>query len=117
MTTPSFCARAAPSKSVTPCRRSDVSDLAALVLEEQLGALRVGDDLRLVGAAVDDLAVLDSGGQRDGRRLPLCATGPGVRAGDLPLRGVTCHGLLSSVFSTLQLAPGGRSASSSWSVV
>src|SRR6476660_190883 len=104
MTTPSFCARAAPSKSVTPCRRSDVSDLAALVLEEQLGTLRVGDDLRLVRAAVDDLAVLDGGGQRDGRRLPLGATRTGVGAGDLPLRGVTCHGLLSSVFSATRSA-------------
>src|SRR6478752_6887007 len=109
MSTPSFSVSAARSTLLRVTnRRSDVGDLAALVLEEQLGALRVGDDLRLVGAAVDDLAVLDGGGQRDGRRLPLCATRAGVRTGDFPLRGVTCHGLLSSVFSAARRALGAR---------
>src|SRR6478735_12563369 len=106
MSTPSLSvrtAREAPSEraasarrgvtSVTSSgRRSDVGDLAALVLEEQLGALRVGDDLRLVRTAVDDLAVLDGLDQRGGFGLPLRATRARVGTGDLPLRGVTCHG-------------------------
>ena len=63
---------------------------AAPAWQEQLGALRVGDDLRLVRAAVDDLAVLDGLDERGNLGLPLRAAGVGVGAREAALG--NCHG-------------------------
>ena len=53
---------------------SEVLDLAALVLQVQRGAGRVGDDARLVRPRVGDLAALDRRGQRR-RASPSTASG------------------------------------------
>ena len=64
---------------------SGVSDLAALVLEEQGGTLRVLDHASAVREAVHSLSVLYGLDQRGGRGLPSRTTVTGVRARHLPL--------------------------------
>src|SRR6185312_1987903 len=62
-----------------------VGYLAALVLKEQRGACRVGDNLCLVRQAVGDTAVLNGLDQVGRGGLPLGPAGARIRAGHLPL--------------------------------
>jgi hypothetical protein len=63
----------------------NVSYLAALVLKEQRGACRVGDDLGLVRQAVGDTAVLNGLDQVGRSSLPLGPACARIRAGHFPL--------------------------------
>src|SRR4051794_27957237 len=96
ISTPSFSMSAVRSMfSPTITRRSDVGDLAALVLHEQGGACGVLDDLGAVRQAVGDLAVLDGLDERGELGFPLGPTGVRVGARLLPLR--NSHDYLSSL--------------------
>src|SRR3954469_25527090 len=86
--------------SPTITRRSDVGDLAALVLEEQGGACGILDDLGAVRKAVGDLAVLDGLDERGDLGLPLRTTRVGVAARLLPL-GNSHDSTLFLLFSAL----------------
>src|SRR4051812_37519567 len=66
--------------------RSEVLDLAPLVLQVQRGAGGIGDDPGLVRPGVGHDASGHGGGERRRRRLPLRPAGPRVAAGHLPLR-------------------------------
>src|SRR4051812_20493504 len=66
--------------------RSEVLDLAPLVLQVERGTSGIGDDPGLVRPRVGHVATGHRGGERRRRRLPLRPAGPRVTAGHLPLR-------------------------------